>query len=112
MRRPSRYFPWTGFLDPDERTEMARNTLVWRPTPDEPPPIGEIPDELADLLFAWLRDCNAWSDSKPTHADPLRMKSDERTIGFLEGLSAMKVAGADRLLTNLIGHKTLDLWWE
>jgi hypothetical protein len=92
---------------------MARNTLVWRPTPDEPPPTGEVPDELANLLFAWLREHDVWLASKPTRDEPLRLEADdERTIGFLEGLAAMNVTAASGMLTNLIGHKSIDLWWE
>jgi hypothetical protein len=106
--------PWQTFLNsPTERTQMSRNTLVWRPTPPDPPASDFLPDELATLLNTWLHSRDAWPGStKPGKAEPLHLIADQRTLGFLEGLDAMQVGGAAELVTALIKHQSIDLWWE
>lgn len=109
-RRPGRLRPWQKFLNP-ERTPMSKNTLVWRPVPADPPPTDFLPDDLSHLLMNWFKDRDVWQ-FRPTKAEPMRLDADQRTLGFLEGLAAMRVEGAAELVVSLVRHQSIELWWE
>lgn len=93
---------------------MSRDSLVWRPTPPEPPPVDSLPDQLTHLLVTWLRGQDPWSpwDGKPGRQQPATLDNEQRVAGFLEGLAASGVEGAADLLAALEQHGSIDLWWE
>lgn len=91
---------------------MSANELMWRPTPAEPPPSAALPDELATLLYSWLVAQDGWAWDPRPRSNPAQLRHDQRVAGFLEGLAAMRVAGAQEFAQELEKHGTIDLWWD